>query len=84
MHTARIDFSKLALGGGAAASIMLPQAITRALPQLFSGIAPLTANTLPYCTGVCGSCGGTCAASIGTMAFLALAAKFKHQRRISP
>ncbi len=84
MHTARIDVSKLAFGGGAAASIMLPQAITRALPQLFTGIAPLTANTLPYCTGICGSCGGTCAASIGAMAFLTLAAKFKHQRRISP
>lgn len=84
MHTARIDFTKFALGSGAAASIMLPQAITRTMPQLFSGIVPLAANTLPYCTGVCGSCGGTCAASIGAMAFLTLAAKFKHQRRILP
>ena len=47
--------SQLALGGGAAASILLPQAVTKAMPQLFAGIAPVTAQTLPYCTGVCGS-----------------------------
>lgn len=32
--------SQLALGGGAAASILLPQAVTKAMPQLFAGIAP--------------------------------------------
>ena len=47
--------SQLVLGGGAAASILLPQAVTKAMPQLFAGIAPVTAQTLPYCTGVCGS-----------------------------
>nr|MBP7223742.1 hypothetical protein [Phascolarctobacterium sp.] len=51
--------SQLALGGGAAASILLPQAVTKAMPQLFASIAPVTAQTLPYCTGVCGSCGGS-------------------------
>lgn len=39
--------SQLALGGGAAASILLPQAVTKAMPQLFAGIAPVTAQTLP-------------------------------------
>lgn len=84
MNQAKIDFSSLVLGGGAAASVIVPQAITRAMPQLLGSIAPLAANALPYCTGVCGNCGGTCAASIGAMTFLTLVAKFKLQRRISP
>lgn len=67
--------SQLVLGGGAAASILLPQAVTKAMPQLFAGIAPVTAQTLPYCTGVCGSCVG----SVSVMAFLAILAKYKHQ-----
>lgn len=71
--------SQLVLGGGAAASILLPQAVTKAMPQLFAGIAPVTAQTLPYCTGVCGSCGGSCVGSVGVMAFLAILAKYKHQ-----
>lgn len=71
--------SQLALGGGAAASILLPQAVTKAMPQLFAGIAPVTAQTLPYCTGVCGCCGGSCVGSVGVMAFLAILAKYKHQ-----
>lgn len=69
--------SQLALGGGAAATILLPQAVTKAMPQLFANIAPVTAQTLPYCTGVCGSCGGSCVGSIGIMAFLAILAKYK-------
>lgn len=71
--------SSLALGGSAAAVILLPQAITKAVPQLFASIAPVTAQTLPYCTGVCGSCGGSCVGSVGVMAFLAILAKYKHQ-----
>lgn len=67
--------SQLALGGGAAASILLPQAVTKAMPQLFTSIAPVTAQTLPYCTGVCGSCVG----SVGIMAFLAILAKYKNK-----
>ena len=72
-------FSSLALGGGAAASILLPQAVTKAIPQLFTSIAPVTAQTLPYCTGVCGSCGGSCVGSISIMAFLAILAKYKNK-----
>ena len=71
--------SQLALGGGAVASILLPQAFTKAMPQLFTGIAPFTAQMLPYCTGVCGSCSGSCVGSVGVMAFLAILAKYKHQ-----
>lgn len=67
----------LALGGGAAAAILLPQAVTKAAPQIFSRLAPLTAQALPYCTGVCGSCGGSCVGLITTTAFLALCAKMK-------
>lgn len=71
--------SQLALGGGAAATILLPQAVTKAMPQLFAGIAPVTAQTLPYCTGVCGSCGGSCVGSVGITAFLAILAKYKNK-----
>ena len=69
--------ANLALGGGAAATILLPQAITQAMPQLFTRLAPLTAQALPYCTGVCGSCGGICVGSLTVMAFLAALAKVK-------
>lgn len=71
--------TSLALGGSAAAVIFLPQAITKAVPQLFTRVAPFTAQTLPYCTGVCGSCGGSCVGSVGVMAFLTILAKYKHQ-----
>lgn len=69
--------TQLALGGGAAASILLPQAVTKAMPQAFASVAPLTAQTLPYCTGVCGSCGGSCVGSIAMIAYLAILAKWK-------
>lgn len=69
--------NQLLLGSSACASIVVPQAITKTWPQLFGSIAPLAANTLPYCTGVCGSCGGTCIGSVGVIAFLA----FLKQRR---
>lgn len=70
-------FSSWALGGGAAASILLPQVLTRAAPQLFANIAPVTAQTLPYCTGVCGSCGGSCVGSVAVAAYLAILYKLK-------
>lgn len=71
--------TNLTLGSSAAAAILLPQAVTKAAPQLFTKLAPFTAQTLPYCTGVCGSCGGSCVGSVGVMAFLAILAKYKHQ-----
>lgn len=71
------NLSSLALGSSAAATILLPQAITKAMPQAFAGIAPITAQALPYCTGVCGSCGGSCVGVLTTMLFLAFCAKRK-------
>lgn len=70
----------LVLAGGAAGTIVLPQAITSAWPQLFGAIAPVTANTLPYCTGVCGSCGGGCVGSIGALLWMGACALTKHKR----
>lgn len=72
--------SRLALGGSAAAVILLTQAITKAVPQLFTRVAPYTAQTLPYCTGVCGSCGASCIGSVAIIAFLSLLAKSRHQQ----
>ena len=69
--------TQLAFGSSAAATILLPQAITKAMPQAFAGIATITAQTLPYCTGVCGSCGGSCVGALTTMLFLAFCAKTK-------
>ena len=73
--------SSLAIGGSAATAILLPQAITKAVPQLFTRVAPYTAQALPYCTGVCGSCGGSCVGSISIIAFLAILAKFKGEQK---
>ena len=74
---AHTSLKHLALGSSAAAAILLPQAVTRAVPQLFTRVAPLTAQTLPYCTGVCGSCGGSCIGSLTVIALLAMLAKLK-------
>ena len=71
------NLTSLALGSSAAATILLPQAITKTIPQAFAGIAPITAQALPYCTGVCGSCGGSCVGALTTMLFLAFCAKAK-------
>ncbi|WP_304109290.1 hypothetical protein [Phascolarctobacterium succinatutens] len=71
------NLTSLALGSSAAATILLPQAITKAMPQAFAGIAPITAQALPYCTGVCGSCGGSCVGALTTMLFLAFCTKAK-------
>lgn len=71
--------SSLALSGSAAA-ILLPQAITKAVPQFFTRVAPFTAQALPYCTGVCGSCGASCVGSVAVIAFLSLLAKSRHQQ----
>lgn len=76
MITETKHLTNIALGGSAAATILLPQAITKAIPQAFANVAPLAAQ-LPYCTGVCGSCGGSCVGSIGIIAFLAILAKYK-------
>lgn len=75
------SLSNLALGSSAAAAIILPQAVTRAAPQLFTKVAPLATQTLPYCTGVCGSCGGSCVGSISIIAFLAIITKFKGKQK---
>lgn len=75
------SLSNLALGSSAAAAIILPQVVTRALPQLFTKVAPLTAQTLPYCTGVCGTCGASCVGSISIIAFLAIITKFKGKQK---
>ena len=72
--------TSLALGGSAAAAILLPQAITKAVPQLFTRVAPYTAQALPYCKGVCGSCGASCVGSVAIIAFLSLLAKSSHQQ----
>lgn len=71
------NLTSLALSSSAAATILLPQAITKAMPQAFAGIAPITAQALPYCTGVCGSCGGSCVGALTTMLFLAFCVKAK-------
>lgn len=67
----------ITLGGGAAATIVLPQAVTSSWPQLFASVAPLTSGTLPACTGVCGSCGGSCVGSLGALLWLVTTALLK-------
>lgn len=73
--------TNLTLGSSAATAILLPQAVTKAAPQLFTKLAPFTAQTLPYCTGVCGSCGGSCLGSLTVIAFLAMLAKINSKHK---
>lgn len=73
--------TKLALSASAAAAILMPQTVTRAVPQLFTRVAPLTAQTLPYCTGVCGSCAGTCIGSLTVITFLTVLTKIKSTQK---
>lgn len=73
--------TNLTLGSSAAAAILLPQAVTKAAPQLFTKLAPFTAQTLPYCTGVCGSCRGSCLGSLTVIAFLAMLAKINSKHK---
>lgn len=73
--------TNLTLGSSAAAAILLPQAVTKAAPQLFTKLAPFTAQTLPYCTGICGSCGGSCLGSLTIIVFLAMLAKIKGKHK---
>ncbi|MDO4920638.1 MAG: hypothetical protein Q4E64_02255 [Phascolarctobacterium sp.] len=56
------DLSNLFLVGGAAGSVVLPQALVKFHPQFLAAAAPKISATLPYCTGACGSCGGSCIA----------------------
>lgn len=73
--------TNVTLGGSAAAAMLLPQAVTKAAPQLFTKVAPFTAQALPYCTGICGSCGGSCLGSLTVIAFLAILAKTKGKHK---
>lgn len=63
----------------AAGCVTLPNLITQSFPATFTQLAPYTQGTLPYCTGVCGACGGTCLGSIGVIAALGIAAKLKRK-----
>lgn len=65
------NLQNISLAGGAAGAVVLPQAIVSNFPNIFAAAAPYTAGTLPCCTGVCGSCGGTCIASAGALLWLA-------------
>lgn len=78
---ARTSLNHLALSASAAAAILMPQTVTRAVPQLFTRVAPLTAQTLPYCTGVCGSCAGTCIGSLTVITFLTVLTKIKSTQK---
>lgn len=69
------------LACGAAGSIVLPQAITGTWPQLFASAAPFASGTVPGCTGVCGSCGGSCIASVGALLWLGCCTYLKKGER---
>lgn len=55
--------TKIYLAAGAAGSVLLPQAVARLYPQILAPAATNIANALPYCTGACGACGGSCLTS---------------------
>ena len=71
--------TNICLAGGAAGSVLLPQAVTRLYPQILAPLAPAASGTLPYCTGVCGACGGSCIASACAVIWLGCCAYFKKE-----
>lgn len=73
------NLNNLFLAGGAAGSIVLPQAAARLYPQLLAPAAPKIAAALPYCTGVCGSCGGSCLTSACAVIWLGCCAYLKKE-----
>lgn len=73
------NLSNIFLAGGAAGSVLLPQAVVQTSPQLLADAAPKIAATLPYCTGACGSCGGSCIASACAVIWLGCCAYFKKE-----
>ena len=75
-----VNKESIAYAGLGAGSIIFPNVIVQSLPNMLTSLAPVLQNTLPYCTGVCGACGGTCLGSIGIVAALGIAAKRKQSK----
>ena len=67
------------LAGGAAGSVLLPQAVARLYPQILAPVAPNIAHA--YCTGVCGSCGGSGLTSTWAVILLGCCAYFKKESK---
>lgn len=73
------NLKNIILAGGAAGSIVLPQAASKLYPQLLNAAAPQISAALPYCTGVCGSCGGSCITGACAAIWLGCCAYFKKE-----
>ena len=65
---------------GAASSLLIPQAISQVLPETLAKAAPLVQNLSSSCTGVCGSCGGTCLTGLCAMGYLGAVALWKKNK----
>ena len=61
------------MGAGATGISLLPAATAAVLPSL---------QSVPLCTGVCGSCGGGCVGAIGATLWIAACAWRNRQREI--
>lgn len=61
--------SSLYLGGGAAASVLLPQLLA-AQNFFLEKLAPLAGTIAPLCGGNCPACGGICLSGAGAALFL--------------
>lgn len=75
-----VNKESMTYAGLGVGSILLHNLIVYSLPNMFTGLAPVLQNTLPYCTGACGACGGTCLSSVGIVAALGIAAKRKQSK----
>lgn len=73
------NLTNILLAGGAAGSVLLPQTVVQNSPQLLASAAPKIAATLPYCTGVCGACGGSCITSACAVIWLGCCAYLKKE-----
>lgn len=80
-----LNKENMLFGGGAASVIAIPQYLSQAAPQLFNSVLPVATRTVPYCTGVCGSCGGACLTGAAAVMWLAAcAAVRRHTKNSQP
>jgi len=76
-----VNKENMAYAGLGAGSVILPNLIAQSYPSLLASLTPIAQITLPYCTGVCGACGGACLSSMGIVAALGIAAKYKANKK---
>ena len=75
-----LNKENILFSSGAAGTVIIPQYLSQAAPQLFNNALPIASRTVPYCTGVCGSCGGACLTGAIAIIWLAACAAVRRKK----